>query len=395
MKSMAISVSVPLPSPLGDTDPFLKNEISRDLKQRRFSIDVVTENDGGRWASKSVEELKSHGDKEPPLPTIKHDDTGRRGFPYNDYSPHDADSQSDGDVGNLFLEMQNTSIPVHRPAFHTITQNGSDGWFQDEIIDVGVDFIEKIMQYEKYDIALSNVYYATDLFTTGHWAKAHADAAEADLATYIEAGSHNIDSKMKGKCGNKDFIIFPINDGFPNGLMTDQKEKRLWHADLLRFCKETKIKTDSGGCHWSVMVVDCRGDVLVGHYLDSMHTEFDMNSLNCLVATYLLVGLRLMLNEDNGHKYNGIETRFDPNVPHQSRNNAYGYADGDSACGPFVWLMAKEFTQYIVECKEDGIPLADINLNLSKGFAKKLEWDSRHTRRTLNNLINRELRVRK
>jgi hypothetical protein len=55
MKSMAISVSGPLPDPLGDTEPFMKNQISRDRKHRRFSIDVVTESDGGRWASKPLD----------------------------------------------------------------------------------------------------------------------------------------------------------------------------------------------------------------------------------------------------------------------------------------------------------------------------------------------------
>jgi hypothetical protein len=56
--------------------------------------------------------------------------------------------------------------------------------------------------------------------------------------------------------------------------------------------------------------------------------------------------------------------------------------------------MAKELTQFIVDCNEDGKPEAIGDLSLPQGFARRLRWDSRHTRMTIENLINREIRVR-
>jgi hypothetical protein len=136
------------------------------------------------------------------------------------------------------------------------------------------------------------------------------------------------------------------------------------------------------------MVVDCRHDVLRSFYFDSMDSDLKTQtpSLNRLVAAYLLHSLRLMLNKDEK-----ISMTIDGEAPSQKNNNANSEKDGVGACGPFVWLMAKEYTQYIVECKEDG---AEIDLKLPVNFAQRLQWDSRQTRQTLQNLINRELRVR-
>jgi hypothetical protein len=56
--------------------------------------------------------------------------------------------------------------------------------------------------------------------------------------------------------------------------------------------------------------------------------------------------------------------------------------------------MAKELTQFIVDCKEDGKPEAIGDLSLPQGFARRLRWDPRHTRRTVENLVNREICTR-
>jgi hypothetical protein len=141
------------------------------------------------------------------------------------------------------------------------------------------------------------------------------------------------------------------------------------------------------------MVVDCRHSALKGYYLDSMDSIESQYSLNQLLALYILRGLQLLLNDD-GHKHSGVskdDIIVDGEAPSQGSDNANSMKDGLGACGPFIWLMAKEYTQYIVECKEDG---AKIDLKLPVNFAKRLQWNSRQTRQTLQNLINRELRVR-
>jgi hypothetical protein len=39
-----------------------------------------------------------------------------------------------------------------------------------------------------------------------------------------------------------------------------------------------------------------------------------------------------------------------------------------SGCGPFVFVMIEEFTQYIVECQEDNIAVGIIDIVLPPTF---------------------------
>jgi len=366
----------PIPPISRISDQDLSSWKTRGL-QRRWSIDVNTSNNDGRWEEPLAMPVTQNVDGTYPQISAQ---PSLQGPLYEKYVPR---STTNDDL--KCLELANSSLSD--PAFHAITQNGDPGWFHDETIDVGFEMLERVLECKKHRLALSNIYYATDLFKIGHWSLAQ-DEAGPDMQEAFPP--QHLDASAKTKFDNKDFLIFPINDGFANGLI-DPDDNRPWHSQLLRFRTEGRIKSGSGGHHWSVMIVDCRSPVLRGHYLDSTHRTVDHDSLNQHAAKYLLHGLQILLNEGN-YRYTGVELYVDDNAPLQGRHNSNRRLDGNGACGPFVYLIAKEFSQYIVECHEDNAP---IDLYLPAHFANRLQWDSARTRRAIQNLVNRELRTRR
>jgi hypothetical protein len=185
-------------------------------RHRHFSIDIITADKTGRWAPIALDVVKDREGRE--LDVLPSE--GITTAPYDKYVPKDIDPDFDLTDENMCLQIQNTSL--HDPSYHTITQDGGPGWFQGEVIDTGFDFIEKIMEAEKHRIALSNVYYATDLFKIGHWTIAEQKNLGA-AAKYQEAGKHHFGTDMKKKFDDKDFLIFPINDGFPSAIVSDTR----------------------------------------------------------------------------------------------------------------------------------------------------------------------------
>jgi hypothetical protein len=141
------------------------------------------------------------------------------------------------------------------------------------------------------------------------------------------------------------------------------------------------------------MVVDCRGPLLKGYYLDSLHNEANANNMNQFIALMILEGVQILLNNAQ-YTCSGVDLIVDPYAPSQSRHNRSKKTDGGSACGPFVYLMAKEFCQYVLECGEDGKQVPR-DLGLPRGFAERLDWDSTQTRRSFKNLVDEEMRERK
>ncbi|KAF2824756.1 hypothetical protein CC86DRAFT_468072 [Ophiobolus disseminans] len=359
----------------------IRTEWRRRSLGRRSSIDANTASNLGNWEDPT------------PLPVVKNikDDRDLETFTYSGhpdplYQKYTPKNISDRD--SKCLEMAHATL--FDPAFFAITQTGGRGWFHNQTIDFGFEMLERIVKCDEHRLALSNVGYATDLCKIGHRILAEAEVAREFKYLYEEL--HHLDADAKTKFQNKDFIILPINDGYPNALRdpTD-KDNRIWHTPLNKFREAGHMKPDSGGRHWSFIIVDCRSDVLTGHYLDSLHNTPNFNSLNHLAAHYVLRGLQLLLN-DSGHKYGKVDLKFERNAPLQGRHNANRGLDGGGACGPFVWLMAKEYSQYIVECRHEDN--AAINLDLPRGYAQRLQWDSARTRKTMQNLVNRELRTR-
>ncbi|KAF2029304.1 hypothetical protein EK21DRAFT_113035 [Setomelanomma holmii] len=102
------------------------------------------------------------------------------------------------------------------------------------------------------------------------------------------------------------------------------------------------------------MVVDCRDPKLLkGRYFDSLNRRPNDKCINQVIARYNLQWLATLFNEQGIH-YGDFSLRVDPHTPLQARDNYAGREEAGSACGPFVWLIAKEVAQYIVECNEDG-----------------------------------------
>ena len=80
-----------------------------------------------------------------------------------------------------------------------------------------------------------------------------------------------------------------------------------------------------------------------------------MKSVNARTAKTILEGAKLLLchlrqQEAGSH---ATDFSYDWHCPNQSLENASGFADGAGACGPFVWEMSKEITQYIADWNDE------------------------------------------
>jgi hypothetical protein len=112
-----------------------------------------------------------------------------------------------------------------------------------------------------------------------------------------------------------------------------------------------------------------------------------------IVAMYVLMGLEQMLKlEVEGGKADLLVSKHTPNQFNQDHNVATETDAG--ACGPFVWQMAKELSQYLVRHKEAHNAWPE-DLNLPDSFTEELMWDSQTTRMTIKGLVEREIRTRR
>ena len=97
-------------------------------------------------------------------------------------------------------------------------------------------------------------------------------------------------------------------------------------------------------------------------------------------------------------------------APSQVRDNAAREVDGGSACGPMVWALAKELVQYILDCREDAVPVVEgfMDFRVREGSGSRgeedpglvfrrmwaKEYDGLKTRETVKKLVVRERRMR-
>jgi hypothetical protein len=132
----------------------------------------------------------------------------------------------------------------------------------------------------------------------GHSAAA---ASEDELAfdTYV---APHFDTDLTTRFVGKDFILFPISDGYPAPISGEQ----IWTQKLHKVTRGPEAVKDSRGLHWSLTVVDCRGILLKARYLDSLDQAPNNQSINQVVAWYLLQGLQLFLNQ-NTHRYEEVD----------------------------------------------------------------------------------------
>jgi hypothetical protein len=117
---------------------------------------------------------------------------------------------------NLSLETANAFI--NEAHFHTISRMGGAGWFYDQKIDMGFDFITRILDCEKHKIALSNRTAAGDLFMIGH----SAAAASEDELTFDTRVAPHFDTDFVTKFVGEDFILFPISEGYSAPISGEQ-----------------------------------------------------------------------------------------------------------------------------------------------------------------------------
>jgi hypothetical protein len=294
---------------------------------------------------------------------------------------------SDEECPSQVIFLESAHACIHDPCYKAISKSGIQGWLHDETIDMLFDLLERVLNSESYGIALLNVTFAQDLFTIGE----HYMAAlgQPKLAEQCYKSPH-IDDNLLGKLIDKQYLVFPINDGYAARLDKD----RLIQAQAFR-----RAGADSKGTHWSVMVVDCRATVVSARYLDSLHNNTANGmSRNMQVTECLLLGLQVLQAKYTSTALSNSPTRIplyvDPNTPSQRYNNKSGHREGISACGPFIFLIVKEIVQYIVECHEEGKQDAIGDLSLLPDYVKKLDWDSKHTREVLRGMMDRERRTK-
>ncbi|KAF2249043.1 hypothetical protein BU26DRAFT_604966 [Trematosphaeria pertusa] len=255
--------------------------------------------------------------------------------------------------------------------FLAIRRLAAAGWFTDDIINMSFDLLGNVLKCDKHRIALSYTLYARNCYEIG---KHMADVKKSKGGTSKDENAGDFDwkyykSSMR-KFAERDFIILPINDGY---------------------VKETYGSSKDGvGTHWSVIVADCRGEVLRARYLDSLCRDPKRATANVKVARLAVQGLYKLLRRV-GYPFIRLESDVEVETPHQKRHNRC-HKDGGGACGPFVWAITKEISQFIVDCEDDGVQVPD--LKLPQGFAEIWDWDSEDTRRVIQSLVVRGRRMR-
>ena len=101
---------------------------------------------------------------------------------------------------NTCLESEISKL--HYPVYHSILRVGNPGWFEDGIIDVGLNFLERILSRDSHAIALTNTTWAKSLSKNG----SDSDTRDADVASF--------DKRALAKFPRKGFIVVPINNGY-------------------------------------------------------------------------------------------------------------------------------------------------------------------------------------
>jgi hypothetical protein len=168
---------------------------------------------------------------------------------------------------------------LHDPLYHSIRQTGDARWFEDEVVDTGFDFIEHIMECHRHSIVLSGTHMAKNLHDIGANSKPKADGTMK---------MPEFDRDAMAKFMGNEIIIVPVNDGFtaqpPENDNTETKASRKPDA------------VAGAGAPWSIMLIDCRYEVLIGHYFDSLNDQPCERNHTQIFAKNILEGLQLMLN---------------------------------------------------------------------------------------------------
>ena len=234
-------------------------------------------------------------------------------------------------------------------------------WFYDEVLDIGLDSIYRVLGCEYHDIAILGTPFAAELYTIGRDENATLEAGDA----------------LQKTIGTNKFIMIPVSNGWKRIHAGDRSSHLL-------------------GTHWTLVIIDCHQPVIQARHYDS-----DGMSSNLEAAMVLLRGFSRIYAETRPD-YKIDQETLDTNLhqemhcPTQKLHNRC-YADGGGACGPFVWAFAKDMVQYIIECHEDAHRLdrhVDFDITLPIGFVQRWCWDSGATRKRIKNLLELERKSR-
>jgi hypothetical protein len=127
--------------------------------------------------------------------------------------------------------LQTNSAALSDKSFDIIQRvsHGFEGWFDDEIIDMSFDMLSRILDLPSHQIALASVAEATDLFNISHWIA--ASAQNPDLISSYTQDPQIFDTEMIKAFSNKDWLVLPINDGYPMEIINNS-DSRARHSTL-------------------------------------------------------------------------------------------------------------------------------------------------------------------
>ncbi|KAI4651883.1 hypothetical protein J4E93_002079 [Alternaria ventricosa] len=160
-------------------------------------------------------------------------------------------------------------------------------WFLDEILDIGLDAIYRILGCEYHDIAILGTPFAWQLYTIGRDEEATLEAEKA----------------LQKTIGTNKFVIVPVSNGW-------KKMHAGEHNDGLL------------GTHWTLMIIDCHQPVLHARHYDS-----DGTSSNFEAAMVLLRGFsRIYAETRPDYKIDQatLDTNLhrEPRCPNQKLHNS-------------------------------------------------------------------------
>jgi hypothetical protein len=139
---------------------------------------------------------------------------------------------------------------------------------------------------------------------------------------------------MLNKLREKDFLLIPISDGYPDTIKIgiQQSGHNFLQTLLGKEYKGHIPQQGQAGTHWSLLLVDCRNLAIKGRYHDSHingfgHQDQLNQRKNCLAASQVLKGVRTVLDPMRPNHYAPItaekyEVEF--NAPHQQESNRSG-----------------------------------------------------------------------
>ncbi|KAI4714719.1 hypothetical protein J4E89_000400 [Alternaria sp. Ai002NY15] len=376
-----------------------KSEIRSKKYPRRWSVDCSAYSGGGYLSS-----TKSDGHHEARKYDSVFEDTDAfreaESFSRDTYTSirrldvFDRDYIPSAKSSRTVLETANASIEESQFR-HFLTLGPDDGWFHDSHADTSLDILERAANCQKHGIAICRVSQGAELYTSMRKAQ----------ELHNQEGVW-FDRLLIEKCKDKDFILVPISNAYEDVYETGMERERQYEAAKTNPITEPTLHESTAGNHWSLLLVDCRSSTIKGRYFDSSYYEsagllhhYAMEDSNiCKAALMILTGVRTMLNHVQPGRFNEEEFVFDidTHCPNQGHENVSGEEDGLGACGPFVWEMSKEITQYIADCREDpNFPnVGQVDPCLPDCYQRRRNWDSAKTRRAIWNLALRELRTR-